>query len=28
LPDITKTEYRLSQRFGGYGIQAGVIYKL
>lgn len=28
LPDITKYEYRLSQRFSGYGLQAGVIYKL
>lgn len=28
LPDLTKTEYRLSQRFSGYGIQAGLIYKL
>lgn len=28
LPDITKTEYRLSQRFSGYGVQAGIIYKL
>lgn len=28
LPDFTKTEYRLSQRFSGYGVQAGIIYKL
>ncbi len=28
LPDITKSEYRLSQRFSGYGLQAGVIYIL
>lgn len=28
IPDITKPDYRLSQRFRGYGLQAGVIYKL
>jgi hypothetical protein len=28
LPDFTRSNYRLSQRFSGYGIQTGIIYKL